>query len=150
MGKLSKYYSSTINIISVRYGEEDIRINIARESRINEDTIEEEIKKQPSSYAFLSMLHKRLLTKFELLKLSRKSLYGRLLAEAKKRTGPSGRPLSDNDAKAWVECHKKYIKASEGCIMARDKADQLFSAVRAFEQRAALLQTLSSNLRRER
>lgn len=150
MDQLRKYRRSPINIISIRYEKESIRINVAQAARIREADIEGEIKNQPSYYAFLFMLHKRLLTKFELLKLKRKSLFSRLYAEAKDRTGKNGRPLSETAVKAWVEGRKQYLQASEKCIRARDEADQLQAAVRAFEQRKDLLQTLSSNIRKER
>jgi len=150
MGKIQKYYKSSINILSIQYGKEHITLNIAQEAKIKEDNIEDEIKRQPASYAFLFMLHKKLLTEFERLKLRRKSIYGILLAEAKRRTNSAGRPLSDNDAKAWVESHRKYIRISERCIEARDQADQVQAAVKSFEQKKDLIQSLSANLRNER
>lgn len=145
-----KYRHSSVSILSVNYGKEAIIINIARATKIDEDDLEAEIKNQPSHYAFLFMLHKKLLTRFEQLKLQRKRTYGMLLAKAKERKNGYGRPLSDTAANKWVECHKRYISISEDCIQARDEADQVLGAVRAFEMRAALLQTLSSNLRKER
>lgn len=145
-----KYRNSAINILSVRYGKEDIIINIARASKISENLLEAEIKNQPSHYAFLFSLHKKLLTKFELLKLHRQKVYGMLMGKAKKRQNTYGRPLSDTQAEKWVRSNQKYITASENCIYARDQADQVLAAVRAFEMRAALMQTLSSNLRKER
>lgn len=73
-----------------------------------------------------------------------------LMGKAKERKNTYGRPLSDTQAEKWVRANKKYIAASENCIYARDQADQVLAAVRAFEMRAALMQTLSSNLRKER
>lgn len=150
MHPISKYKGSPINIISVRYGKEDIKINLARATKITENGLEVEIKNQPSHYAFLIMLHKKLLTEFELAKLHRKAVYGNLYAQAKDRKGNNGRYLSETNIKVWVESHKKYIRASELCIRTRDHADQLFAAVRSFEMRANFLQTLSANLRKER
>lgn len=150
MNDISKYRSSPINVINLRYGKETITINLARATKISESNLENEIKKQPSYYAFLSMLHKRLLTQFELAKLARKKEYGRLYAIAKDRKGSNGRYLSESAIKVWIESHKKYVSKSETCIHLRDNADQLFTAVRAFEMRANLMQTFSSNLRKER
>lgn len=151
MNPISKYKGSSINIISIRYEKEDININLARAAKISEQSMEAEIKGQPSYYFFLFSLHKKLLTKFELLKLQRKSTYGRLYAMAKDRKSSStGRYLSEAAVKAWVESHKKYLKASENCIRVRDQADQVLGAVRAFEQRKDLMQSLSANLRKER
>lgn len=150
LGQFKKYRRSSVNIISIRYDGEEIILNIARAARISENNLEEEIKHQPSHYAFLSSLHKKLLTRFEQLKVQRQRVYGQLIMKAKERTNSSGRSLSDAQADKWVRTHKRYLAASEECITARDHADQLYAAVRSFEMRAALMQTLSSNLRKER
>lgn len=151
MNPLAKYKGHSLNTICIRYEKEEIIINLAKAAKITEDNIEAEIKNQPSYYFFLFSLHKKLLTKFELLKLQRKSTYGRLYAIAKDRKSSStGRFLTETAVKAWVESHKKYLQASEACIRARDQADAVLGAVRSFEQRKDLLQTLSSNIRKER
>lgn len=147
---IARYRKSSINTISIRYGNETIIINVSRAAKISEDSLESEIKNQPSYYGFLFILHKRLLTRFEQLKLRRQQVYGQLLGKAKERKNSFNRPISDTAAEKWVKAHKKYIAASQDCINARDQADQVLGAVRAFEMRAALMQTLSSNLRKER
>lgn len=149
MNPIRKYRKSPINTITIKYGEELISIDMAKALLILESTMEEEIKTQPSYYFFISALHKKLLTTFERLKVRRKQVFAQLLEKARNKRGPSGRYLSDTDAKAVVEKNKKFIRTCERCIEARDQADQLYSAVRAFEMRANLLQTLSSNLRKQ-
>lgn len=149
MNPIRKYRRSPINIITIKYGEELISIDMSKALLILESTIEEEIKTQPSYYFFIASLHKKLLTRLEYLKVRRKAVFAQLLEKAREKRGPSGRYLSDTDAKAMVDKNKKYIRISERCIEARDQADQLYSAVRAFEMRANLMQTLSSNLRKQ-
>jgi hypothetical protein len=48
-----------------------------------------------------------------------------------------------------VVSRKSYVKITNMCIKAKDDADTIYAAVRAFEQRKDLLQTISSNRRRE-
>jgi hypothetical protein len=149
MKRIKKYISSPLNVLHIVYGEEVVSFNLAEEARIDENKIEDEIKNQPSNYAFVSMLHKKMMAEFERLKQRRKAMYGRLFLSAKKGTG-TGRGLSDEAAKAKVESNKKYIKLTQRCIDTREMADKLYSATRVFEMRANMMQTLSSNLRKER
>lgn len=150
MKRLSNYRKSSINHVHINYGGKVFEFNIYEEAKISEEAIEREITTQPSKYALLFILHKKLLAKFETLKQNRKGLYGRLLGVAKTRTSSNGRPLTDKGSEAWVEAHKKYKKATEDCIKAKTDADILQGCVRAFEQRKDLMQTLSSNIRKER
>lgn len=149
MKKIIKYKDSPVNIIHIVYGDEVISFNLMEEARIDENKIEEQIKNQPSKYAFVSMLHKKMMAEFESCKQRRKALYGRLFLRAKRGEG-GARGLSDEAAKAKVESNPKYVKLTQKCIDVRRQADELFSCVRVMEMTSNLMQTLSSNLRRER
>jgi hypothetical protein len=145
--KLKGYGDLKVNNISIVYDGEKIRFNLFEEVSINENRLDQEIKSQPSLYAFLILIQKKLNTRFEGLKQERKKLYGQLFLRAKQRSH-AGRPYNDEMAKAWVESHKKYVTITSNCIKAKDEADVLYAAVRAFEQRKDLIQTLSSNNRK--
>jgi hypothetical protein len=148
MRKLKEYRRSSVNRISINYGGEKITFSLWNEVKIDEAAIERELKDQPSHYGFLLLLQKKLNTRFEQLKRARERRYGRLLIKAKeKRVGP--RLMNDETAKAWVVSRKSYVKITNMCIKAKDDADTIYAAVRAFEQRKDLLQTISSNRRRE-
>jgi len=148
--RLSKYRKSDINQVIINYRGKTFNFNIYSECSITEAGLEAEIKGQPSRYALLFTLHKKILADFERLKATRKRVYGRLLHVAKAKVGASGRPYTDEQSKAYVESHKKYLKATEDCLKTREDSDVLLGCVRAFEQRKDLLQTLASNLRKER
>lgn len=148
--KLSNYRKSDINIIDITYGGKRFRFNIWEEVKITEANVESEIKGQASRYAFVFTLHKKLLAKFETKKHERKAAFGRLLSQAKSKVQKNGRPYTDDAAKGWVESHKEYVGLTRECIQIREQADVLLGCVRAFEQRKDLIQTLSSNLRKER
>lgn len=148
--RLSKYKGSDINKIDITYGGKRFCFNIWEEAKITEEGIDAEIKGQSSRYAFLFVLHKKLLARFETLKHERKSIYGSLLSQAKSKVQTNGRPYTDDAAKGWVDGQKAFKKITQECIKAREDADILLGCVRAFEFRKDLIQTLSSNLRKER
>jgi len=134
--------------IRIKYEGEVFKFNLFEEVKITERLLEMEIKEQPSYYGFLTLLQKKLLTRFEDLKLERKKVEGTLFLQFKQEKGANGRPMTDDMAKASVLSHKDFILASRACIKAKDDADTIWACVKAFEQRKDLLQTLSSNTRR--
>jgi len=148
MKKLFKYKDSAVNNISIYYQGEKITFSLWDEVKISEEAMDKEIKTQPSHYGFLLLLQKKLNTRFEDLKRRRKKVYGQLLVKAKEmKVGP--RLMNDDTARAWVESHPKFNKITKLCIKAKDDADTIYAAVQAFQQRKDLLQTLSSNRRKE-
>lgn len=150
MSKLKEYQKSKVNRIKIQYGKETFEFNLFEELKINETIIDRELKEQPSHYGFILLLQKKLTTRFEDLKLERKKIWGELTIKAKsKMQQNTQRPYTDDMCKAWVESHKLYILASQNCIRAKDDADSIFACVKAFEQRKDLLQTISSNRRKE-
>lgn len=136
--------------INITYGKEKISFNLLNELRVSEESINTELKLQPSKYGFCLLLHKKLLTQYELLCKQRKKLWGKLFYEAKETKGANGRLMSDDLAKAYVEKHKRYIEVTEACIKAKDDADTIYACIKSFEQRKDVIQTLSSNLRNEK
>lgn len=151
MGKLYNHLKkSQIPVIKINFAGEAIEFNLSQEVKISEIQLNSEIIKQPSKYGFALLLWGKLKTRFENSKVTKKRVYGRLYAKAKsQKMGNTGRPMSDDLAKSWVESHEEYCKACRACIKAKDEVDQLYSVVKAFEQRAFLLQTISSNKRNE-
>jgi hypothetical protein len=149
MARLSAYKKSPIFNINIVYNGERVSFNLAKELRINADSIDYELSTQPGYYGFCLLLHKKLLTIFEQCKLERKRVYGRLLVQSKDRK-LNGRPYTDDLSKSWVESHKNYIAVSEKCIQAKDHADTIYSCIKSFEQRKDLLQSIASNRRAEK
>lgn len=149
MKKLSSYRASPLFNITINYGGEAYKFNLAHELKIDEVLINKHIKNQPIDFSFLMMLHKKLLSEFEILKHKRKKTYGKLFLQAKDKLH-NGRPYNDDMAKAWAESRKEFQSISKQCILCKDSADTIYTCVRAFEQRKDLLQTLSSNNRREK
>lgn len=145
--KLRKYSKLQVNNIRIVFGEDLIKFNLFTELKINEDKLDDEIKLQPAYYGFLVTVHKKLTTRFESLKQERKRLYSRLYLKAKKKSS-GGRPYNDEMAKAEVEINPQYVRITKNCIQAKDEADTIYAALKGFEQRKDLIQTLSSNNRK--
>jgi hypothetical protein len=150
MRELSKYYKLPFTTLNIKYGDEKIVFSLMRELRINHDRINYELMRQPSKYGFCLLLHKKLLTEFEKLKVEKNRLWGQLYFIAKeKKQVATGRIFTEDMSRAWVEKHPKYIKAQLACINARDSADAIYACIKSFEQRKDLIQSISSNLRKE-
>lgn len=149
MKRLFAYKGSPILNVRIKYGKELVSFNLGAELKIDENKINHQLKTQPTYYGFCLMLHKKLVTRFEEAKMIRKKVYGRLFLYAKENKKMNGRPYSDDAAQLYVESHAKYINATKDCIKTKDDADALYTCIKAFEQRAFLLQSLSANNRRE-
>lgn len=147
---LKRFKNSRLSQIKIKYGNEVHRFNLIDITLITEHTIERELKRQPSYYGFCLLLHKKLTTSYEELKQDRKRLYGKLYLRAKENLkSNSGRGYSDEAARAYTLCHKEYVELTKACIKAKDDADTVYSVIKALEQRKDLMQTISSNKRKE-
>lgn len=149
--RLRKYRSLDLMNIEINYGGKVIRFNLYDELKIddtNAGTLGNELKFQPSSYGFLILLHKKLLSTFETLKQRRKKAWASAYLSAKKSSQTGTRFLPDEMAKAEADNDSKYNKLTLLCIKAKDDADTIFACMKSFEQRKDLLQTLSSNNRK--
>lgn len=151
MKKLNQYAQNSLLMkISLEYGGEKFQFNLFDELQINESIISKEIKNQPNSYAFLSMLQTKLLALVQKAKLNEEKVYSKMYDYFKDKINTkTKRPNSDDVAKARAIKHKRYIIAKTKTINLSEQAATITNCVRAFEQRASLLQTLSANKRNE-
>ena len=151
MKKLNKYaQSSSLMKISLEYGMEKFQFNLFDELQINESIIANEIKQQPNSYAFLSMLQTNIMALVQKAKVSEEKMYYKLYDNFKAKTNPqTNRPNSDDVAKAKATKHKMYVAARNKTINLSKQLSTISNCVKAFEQRSSLIQTLSANRRKE-
>ena len=151
MGKIQKYAeASKLLDIRIQYGEEFFKFNLFEELLITEARMDSELKTQASSFAFIAMLHKKLIRVVDDKKMEMDKTYYTKYLEGKELTQESsGRPFTDDQAKAYASSHKEYIKAIQAYNDAKEKAGVISVCVDSFEQRKDLLQTLSANLRKD-
>jgi hypothetical protein len=136
--------------ITILVGKEKFSFNLFRETKIEESGVGDEILNQPSSYGFLTMLHKQLLKGLADAKLAEKKAYASAYIKNKSQiNSETNRPNSDDLAKQKSELDIKYLMAQKKTNEAQFDVNRIEACVRAFEQKKDMLQTLSANKRKE-
>jgi hypothetical protein len=151
MKKINQYAEkSSLMKVTVKQGEETFEFNLFEELQINESIISKELKNQPTSYAFLTMLQIQTSALYQKAKANEERVHNKLyLRYKKKRSEQTGRPNSDDVAKAMVTGNEVYTIAQNKTIALAKQLGTISNCVKAFEQRSSLLQTLSANRRKE-
>lgn len=154
MGKNSKIQeyakASSLMQIKITYGKEVFNFNLYDEVSVNENIINSQIKEQPSSYAFISMLHKKLIRIKNDKEKEMEKIYAKMFIKYKSEPDPqTGKPYSVDNAKYMAIKSNAYNEAVEAYHDAEERAEIMGTCVKAFEQRTFLLQTLSANIRKE-
>ena len=148
--KLVQYaLKSGLMEINISYGKEDFSFNLSTELAIDEERINHEAQVQPSSYAFLNMLHKKLIRASKEAEKKLEKKHAQLFLKYKQeKDSDTHRSLSNDAAKAKILHNPAYDQLWDDFIEAEHQATVLEVCVKAFEQRVNLIQTLSANLRK--
>ena len=138
-------YSETSGLmnINIAYGKEVFKFNLSQELVIDEATIQDDLKTSAQKYAFLKMLHTRLLIKARDLDKNRKKVRAIRLERLIEDIGAVKR------AEVALEKDKKYRVAYKDWLTVEGQKEIIEVCVKSFEQRTELLRTLSANLRQE-
>lgn len=152
MGSIKKYAEkSTLMNINISYGDESFSFNLNRELIISEDKINHELKVQPSSFAFISMLHKKLLRVAKDKKAEMDKTFAIVYTNHKSKIDPdTKRPYPKESANYMATKSVRYQNAIKEYHEAEYNANIIETCVKGFEQRAFLIQTISANLRKEK
>ena len=119
---------SSINHLTVRVRGKKLDIDLSKELAINETSINKLISENPSSYSLISILKS-------------KAVYVSVVDSNPKAT----KEYATHKANA----NTKYQVANDKFLEVKEYADKLISICKAFEMKAQLLQTFSSNIRKE-
>ena len=120
------------------------------ELQIDENLINEELKRQPSLYSFIGMLHKKLIRRASEQEKKAERLYAKAYLRFKGSTDEStGRVTANEVAREKAQCDPVYKKNYSTFLEYKEQADTIGVCLRSFEQRSHLIQTISANLRRE-
>ena len=151
-GQIIKYaFSSELMNVKVKYGDEDFSFNLYAEVIVDENTINREIQDQPSAYAFLLMLHKKLIRTSQDKKREMEKTYSEMYIRFKEKIDDlTGRPTANELAKEKATNSSKYQRTIMEYHEAQHQSDVVEVCVRSFEQRYSLIQTLSANIRKEK
>ena len=142
MSRINRYASkSKLMVVEVLWGDELIKFNLYKELRIDENNMDHELKEHASNYAFLSMLHKKLIIKAKWQERETKKI--RAIRHIKLRA------IKDTvkEAEIALEKDKVYLKAYKKQLEVEDIKETIEVCVKAHEERKDLLQTLAANLR---
>lgn len=147
MGKLSKYASqSKIMDISISYNNEVFKFNLNKELIISEHKLTNEVKTHVRSYAFIAMLHKKLIIKHKELNKKLKHKKDMMIPLVRKKYNYS----TVKEAEAYLSKNKKLAKMESELLHLEEVKDIMEVAVKSFEYRQELLRTLSANVRNEK
>jgi len=147
--KIRKYAeSSKLMDISINYGDEEFHFNLFSELVVNENIINKEIKEQPSSRAFLSMLLTKLIRVEADNKKEMENTYSKMYIKFKNEIDPiTNRPVANDLAKEKAINSNRYQVAVSKYNIAKENKGIIETCVKAFEERGSLIQTLSANIR---
>lgn len=136
--------------IKLKYNGETFKFNLYEELSINPEKINHELKEQPSYYSFLLLLQSKLLVLKEDKEREMEKAYAKEYSNLAVKINPqTNRVFSDKLAKELSIATERYQKANIEYLTAKNDYGIIQSAVKGFEQRFSLIQTLSANLRRE-
>ena len=122
--------------------------DLMEELRINPDSLDRELLRQPAKYAWWAALYSETASKVELLRQKRERLEGKLFV--KLRAQNSRRGVRVKDINHLVHRDGRYRKLSRR-LRRWESAERLLKfAERAFSQRKDVLMALNANQRREK
>lgn len=152
MKKLNKFaLESKLMDIKISYGDESFNFNLFKELVIDENKIDSEIKEQPSAYAFLAMLHKKLIRRLKDKEKEAEKKYWVLFLMYKSQVDEtSGKPCSNDVAEGKARKNIEYNQKLQDYYDAELDCNIIETCVKSFEQRYSLIQTLSANIRKSR
>jgi hypothetical protein len=137
------------------YGKEKFMFNLMSELRISTEDTQSEVMQQPRAYGFLAMLEKKLNARAEELKLEKDRVWGQrfvhyLTSDKTKYFKKMGKYPAQDVARALADQDEEYISIHKQFIKTKEDKETIEVCVKAFDQRANMLQTLSANERTEK
>lgn len=129
--------------IKIKLGDKVYAFNLDKELKMSENRVSIHLMNQARSYAFVAMLHKKLIIKAR----------DQQKAISRARDLAISKYLSDNGvmaAKAKSANDPRVKKLEDDLLHIEEARDTIEVCVRSFEMRKDLIQTLSANIRKEK
>lgn len=144
--QLLKYASSAeLMNINVRYNGKLYTFNLYDELRVEDNTLNREVREQSISFAFLLVLLKRLQGRASNLEFEIKKIKAKLWLKSKANSTDR---MTKEDLKLKVDSNPKVLLKEKHYLKLKSEIDLLEASIRAFEQRSNQIQTLSANIRK--
>lgn len=146
MSKLLQYAESAdIMNIKIQYNKQTFAFNLNEELKINEGNLNTNIKGHARSYAFLAMLHVKLVMKHR----DQMKIVKRMKDEHMVKYKPLYKTVTEAEAVMYKK-HPSLKKAEDEMLEMEELKDVIQVCVKAFEARKDLLQSISANVRKEK
>lgn len=136
---------TSMNILEVKIQGKKFNIDLTKELSISETRLNQAIVENPSVFVFLSQLKNEAIAKRDELERQKDIIFSKVYIATIESNPKATKELANHKANAST----KYQVANKEFLGEKERADKLISICRAFEMKAQLLQTLSSNLRKE-
>ena len=137
--------SQKINKLKIHFQGKVFEIDVEKELSINENIINSQLKSSPSSYAFLCMVRNYYIKKRDKLEREKDMAYSVAWLYYK----DSDSKMNNDTANHKANTNKKYISLYNKWKIIPNKADDLISLCKAYENRENILRTISANIRKE-
>ena len=149
--KLLKYAkSSSLNNITIKIGDEDLKFNLYKELGIDDEQLDSDLISNSRIFGYLSIVYNRLTEKQKLLELEHDQLKGDIYNKLSKDINPTtGRAYSKDAIELQLVKDKTFAKQEIDLIRLKTQVSDIKACIAAFEQRKDLLQTASANRRAE-
>lgn len=131
--------------LEIKYGGKKYQIDIDRELSIDNSLINNQIEDTPRNYAFLCMIRDKAIHQKNKLEYEMNQAYSEAWVFYKENDSRVNNDLATHKAST----NKKYLSIRSKYLKALNKANTYISICRAYESRERMLQTLSSNLRKQ-
>lgn len=150
--KLNTYVkTSKLLDIRVKVGSGTIKFNLFQELSINTKKINDELKEQPTHFAYLSLAMIKLKRARDIEENLLKKIKDSIFIEYKSDTDPqTGRIYSNDLAESYITQDEEYQEQLEKFLEADNNYQIVKTCVDSFIQRKDLIQTLSANVRQEK
>lgn len=128
----------------------DLKKKYQEEVRFAKETIDDDLRDQPSLFAFYAVMSELAEEAYEDAKLELELVEATLDDHYRKELIRTGEKSTDKKVEAIIKADKRRVKSIKNLITAKKNRGILRALTRAFEQRKESLIAFSSNFRQER
>lgn len=141
---ITKLSQISKNILKITYRGKVYNINLDFELAIDENVVNQSLRKSPSNYALLVMVRDRLIFKRDKLEKAKDQAYSKAWLYYKE----SGN-VNNETASHKAESNKAYQGALKRWMKVDYEASRMISICKAYENRENILRTISANIRKQ-
>ena len=135
--------------VSVQVGDNIVKRDLAADLALDEDHINEWIKKQPALVAYWNMLFQKQRSIVERTKIRKQRKYAELDKKIRQSAANDGRSITNKEVEQGVFLDEEYQAIEEELLQAEETLGILKAAIEAIRNQGSALIGLSANMRAE-